>query len=102
MTIHNPTTHLRQSADALERLLRELNTGAAAWQHTHLATASTNELRRIAAALPAVTELLREALHTHAGPRADTTAGALSQATTTARQFAEHLERARKHAQTLR
>ncbi|MDW4912535.1 hypothetical protein [Streptomyces californicus] len=102
MTTHNPTLHLRQSADALDRLLRELNTGTAAWQHTRLAATSTHELGRIAAALPAVTELLAAALHTHAGPRADTAAGALSQATTTARELAAHLHRARTHAQALR
>ncbi|MER5984384.1 MULTISPECIES: hypothetical protein [unclassified Streptomyces] len=102
MTTHNPTIHLRQSADALERLVRELNRGTAAWQHTRLAVTSAHELGRIAAALPAVTELLGAALHTHAGPRADTATGALSQATTTARELTGHLQRARTHAQTLR
>ncbi|MFI5635076.1 hypothetical protein ACIA8E_38175 [Streptomyces sp. NPDC051664] len=89
MTPQNPAQHARVAADALERLVRDVQTGHAAWAHPHTVRQAVDDLTRITTA--ASTALLQLAAahsqHTQPGPRTTQSVTALHQAghyTTTA------------------
>ncbi|MEV6426018.1 hypothetical protein [Streptomyces sp. NPDC051662] len=89
MTPQNPAQHARVAADALERLVRDVQTGRAAWSHPHTVHQAVDDLTRITTAASAVLQQLAatHAEYTQPGPRATQCVTALHQAgrhTTTA------------------
>ncbi|GAA2639978.1 hypothetical protein [Streptomyces axinellae] len=103
MTRHNPNTHARSAADALGRLLREVQSGRAGWDHPHTARQAAEDLARTAEGLAGAAQQLAAALaameHTGlARPRgaARQDADALLRAGQAATTAAGHLRQARR------
>ncbi|RMI39736.1 hypothetical protein [Streptomyces triticirhizae] len=89
--------HARIAADALDRLVREVQTGRAEWTHPHTARQAVEDLTRLAAATATALHQLAAAFATLAPgtttPAAITTLHQAGQHTTTA---ATHLRQARR------
>ncbi|MFJ7258239.1 hypothetical protein ACIQWV_38375 [Streptomyces sp. NPDC098085] len=96
MTPQNPAQHARVAADALERLVRDVQAGRAAWAHPHTVRQAVDDLTRITTAAATALQQLAAAAHgQQPGPHTAQTVTALHQAgqyTTTA---AAHLRSAR-------
>ncbi|MFF1505518.1 hypothetical protein ACFVZR_38220 [Streptomyces sp. NPDC058316] len=87
MTPQNPAQHARVAADALERLVRDVQTGRAAWAHPHSVRQAVDDLTRITTAASTALQQLAAAHGQQPGPRAAQGVAALHQAgqyTTTA------------------
>ena len=89
MTSQNPAIHARVAADALERLVRDVQAGRAEWSHTQFVRQGVDDLTRLHAAAATVLQQLAAAYGqlNRPGPPTDQTLTALHQAgqhTTTA------------------
>ncbi|RPK77932.1 hypothetical protein [Streptomyces sp. ADI98-10] len=98
MAAQNPSMHARVAADALDRLLRDVQSGRARWDHQQSVRQGTDELARITTAAAAVLQQIAAAYGQQAGPGpvAGRTLAALHQAgqhTTTA---ADQVRQARR------
>src|SRR3954452_5290716 len=89
MTAQNPSMHARVAADALERLVREVQAGRAEWAHLQFVRQGVDDLTRLSTAAAAVLQQLAAAYGQLGRPGlpTDQTVAALHQAgqyTTTA------------------
>jgi hypothetical protein len=98
MTPHNPSLHLRTAADALDRLVREVQTGRAEWTHPRLVRQAVEDAARLSAAAATVLQYLAAAHGqvTPPGPQTAQTVAALHQAGQHTATAATHLRQARR------
>ncbi|MFG2631056.1 hypothetical protein [Streptomyces sp. NPDC048473] len=91
MTPQNPSQHARIAADALDRLVHDVQSGRAAWS-PHTARQAVDDLTRITTAASTALQQLAATLGQQPGPRTAQTVTALHQAgqytTTAAAQLA--------------
>ncbi|MFD7868124.1 hypothetical protein [Streptomyces sp. NPDC059783] len=96
MTAQNPAMHARVAADALDRLIRDVQSGRARWEHQSVRQGA-DDVARITAAAAAVLQQLAAAYgQQHPGPASARTLAALHQAgqhTTTAADLARQARR---------
>ncbi|MFB7957853.1 hypothetical protein [Streptomyces sp. NPDC056045] len=95
MTQQNPTMHARVAADALERLVRDVRTGRAAWTHPHTVGQAVDELTRVTTAAATALQQLAAAAGQQPGPRTAQAAAALHRAGQDLTTAADQLRRAR-------
>lgn len=89
MTAQNPSMHARAAADALERLVRDVQSGRAEWAHPHNVRQAVDDLTRLSTAAATALQQIAAAYgqQTQPGARTHQTVTALHQAgqhTTTA------------------
>ncbi|WP_187767439.1 hypothetical protein [Streptomyces cacaoi] len=99
MTLQNPSKHARVAADALARLVTDVQSGRAAWPHPQGLRQTTDDLIRIADHLAATAQQMATALaaapHTPAH-RPHPALTSLHQAGQAAATAASHLRQARR------
>ncbi|MFJ2203326.1 hypothetical protein [Streptomyces violaceusniger] len=101
---HNPSNHARVAADATARLVRDVQSGRAAWTHPHQVTTAAEDMARLcehlATALQQMTTALGQTPRPPYGQRSDQAndqaIGALHQAGQSSALAARHLRRARQ------
>lgn len=96
MTPQNPAQHARVAADALERLVRDVQSGRASWETYPASVApAVDDLARITTAAAAVLQQLAAARGQRGGPRADQGVAPLHRAGQDLTTAADQLRRAR-------
>lgn len=86
MTAQNPSMHARVAADALERLLRDVQTGRAAWSHPAYVRQAVDDLTRLCEAAATTVQQLAAARAEMARPGPQTT-----QAVTALHEAGQHV-----------
>lgn len=94
MTPQNPAMHARIAADALDRLVRDVQSGRAAWT-PHTARQAVDDLTRITTAAATVLQQLAAAHGHQPDPRTGPAVAALHQAGQHVTTAATHLRTAR-------
>jgi len=98
VSTQNPAIHARVAADALARLLADVQSGRAAWTD-HTVRTATDDFTRISEAITSAMEQMTVALSQTPARRpgaADARIGALHQAAQAEKTTAQHLRRARR------
>jgi hypothetical protein len=102
MAVQNPSKHARVAADALARLVTDVRSGRAAWEHPHTIRQSTDDLIRVADSLAAAVQQITaahvqtSATGSRTPGRADPATDALLRAGQSAAGTADRLRRARR------
>ncbi|MFF9594233.1 hypothetical protein ACF1FX_34510 [Streptomyces sp. NPDC014646] len=98
MTSNNPAMRARVAADALDRLVQDVQTGRARWDHEQTIRQTTDELARLTAAMASTLQQLAAAYgqQTRPGPAAEQTLTALHQAGQHTVTAADRLRQARR------
>lgn len=100
MSAQNPAMHARVAADALARLVTDVRTGRAEWQHPQTARQTTDDLARLADNLATALQQMTAALDQHPAarrrPQTDPTVQALLRAGQAGATAAQHLRQARR------
>ncbi|MEU2854518.1 hypothetical protein [Streptomyces syringium] len=101
MTPQNPAQHAKIAADALERLVRDVQSGRAQWTHPNNIRQAVDDLTRLSAAMATALQQMTAALGqlSQPGPQAAQThqsAGALHLAGQHATTAANQLRQARR------
>ncbi|MEW1724318.1 hypothetical protein [Streptomyces sp. NPDC093109] len=96
MTPQNPAQHAKIAADAVERPVRDVNSGRAQWTHPHTIRQATDDLTRLTGALATALQQMTAGLGQLQGSKAHPSVGALHLAGQSATSATTQLRQARR------